>query len=791
MYSVSDWSLDSITTGMDESALQEKSNYQPSMTSRTSAGVIALQSRRGPRNRKVLLQKWLDSPLAVVFMGIITFYVLFADDIRLLLTSVHQDTGFFCMASLCMGIFGAEIALSVYAKPEYRWSYYFYLDLVATLSLITDIGWLWERITNTQDSSELSQVKNANQTSQTTARSVKIIQIVRLVRLIRLVKLYKGAQTALKRRRTARVHPDALIPTESLIGKRLSELTIKRVIFLVLVLLVMLPLFDMDLYYSSPTASEFAVKQLHRFAGTEGFWISYKQILNEENSIRPLVLLGYKHSSGLDIYTVGTSVDDLRTDEKYYAAETNFVGITDIRVDIQMAAGLSICRTVFVFFVLALAALLFTKDAQKLVIAPIEKMMRSVARIASDPIHASEERCETVTDVQVARSCWQRSENSHYETQLLEETLLKISSLLGLGFGEAGAQMIAQNLSRNQDLDLMLDGTKMLGIFGFCDIRNFTDTTEELREDVMLFVNQIAVIVHHTVATCLGSANKNIGDAFLLVWKFDSEDVVKVKDSLELDLRSRKARNLCDLALVSFLKIIVEINTSPNILSYKKHHGLIARMPGFAVKMGFGLHLGWAIEGAIGSDLKVDASYLSPHVNMASRLEAATKQYGVPLLLSGSLFECLTEHTATYCRHLDTVMVKGSLREERLYTSDLDMQDLGLSVDLPYTKVLAVQKRNGLLTRIHEKDFDATSLMDRGKDLDQLRRKFTGEFLETFETGVQQYLHGNWPAARRQLEQALAVLPNDGPSLALQTVMSEWGWEVPGDWPGYRVLTEK
>lgn len=53
--------------------------------------------------------------------------------------------------------------------------------------------------------------------------------------------------------------------------------------------------------------------------------------------------------------------------------------------------------------------------------------------------------------------------------------------------------------------------------------------------------------------------------------------------------------------------------------------------------MGFGLHVGWAIEGAIGSEFKIDASYLSPNVNMASRLEAATKQFGVNLLISGDL----------------------------------------------------------------------------------------------------------------------------------------------------------
>ncbi len=58
-------------------------------------------------------------------------------------------------------------------------------------------------------------------------------------------------------------------------------------------------------------------------------------------------------------------------------------------------------------------------------------------------------------------------------------------------------------------------------------------------------------------------------------------------------------------------------------------------MQHYKVKMGFGLHVGWAIEGAIGSEFKIDSSYLSPNVNMASRIEAATKQYGATLFFSG------------------------------------------------------------------------------------------------------------------------------------------------------------
>lgn len=58
---------------------------------------------------------------------------------------------------------------------------------------------------------------------------------------------------------------------------------------------------------------------------------------------------------------------------------------------------------------------------------------------------------------------------------------------------------------------------------------------------------------------------------------------------------------------------------------YAKHKGLNQRMKNYEVKMGLGLHFGWSIEGAIGSYYKIDASYLSPNVNMASRLEGATK----------------------------------------------------------------------------------------------------------------------------------------------------------------------
>lgn len=52
-----------------------------------------------------------------------------------------------------------------------------------------------------------------------------------------------------------------------------------------------------------------------------------------------------------------------------------------------------------------------------------------------------------------------------------------------------------------------------------------------------------------------------------------------------------------------------------------------------------------------GSEYKIDASYLSPNVNMASRLEAATKQFGVTILLSDDFVRCLSPWVHSKVRH--------------------------------------------------------------------------------------------------------------------------------------------
>ena len=58
---------------------------------------------------------------------------------------------------------------------------------------------------------------------------------------------------------------------------------------------------------------------------------------------------------------------------------------------------------------------------------------------------------------------------------------------------------------------------------------------------------------------------------------------------------------------------------------------------------------------------------------MASRLEAATRQYDVHLLISEDLYEMLTPSLQEFCRNIDRVTVKGSAKPIRLYTIDMNI----------------------------------------------------------------------------------------------------------------------
>jgi hypothetical protein len=310
-------------------------------------------------------------------------------------------------------------------------------------------------------------------------------------------------------------------------------------------MLFSVPIFTESTYLEDPDPYTVGLKYMALYkVDTVEFEVAQEVFWDEMRSLRtPIISLYFKGKStkGQVIEFTrdsNTNPADLRTAEKELVSiggdfyDYTGVAIYDLRSNSQLQAGLGIGTTLFVCIVLASGALTFSSLTSNLVILPIEKMIEKVNRIAQNPLEAAQEEEAEALALDKIREEEKEFELKHgkkkhtkkkeeFETVILEQTIAKIGALLALGFGEAGSKIIAENMSRGSgDVDPMIPGQRINAIFGFCDIRRFTDTTEVLREGVMLFTNEVGEIVHGITNQFSGAANKNIGDAFLLVWKF-------------------------------------------------------------------------------------------------------------------------------------------------------------------------------------------------------------------------------------------------------------------------------
>lgn len=280
-------------------------------------------------------------------------------------------------------------------------------------------------------------------------------------------------------------------------------------------------------------------------------------------------------------------------------------------------------------------------------------------------------------------------------------TILRIGSLLKVGFGEAGAEIIRQSLYKNSiDLDLSFkrrsnqSGVNVSCIFLFCDIRSYTDITECLREEVFVFTNKIAEVVHSICHSFGGYANKNIGDAFLITWVLDEKKDQVRKRFSKGEPSISASKNQTDKALLSVVHIIMALNYESFFLgrlSDVTRALLIKKLSnkeGSIVKMGFGLHAGRAVQGVLGSDSKIDATYISNAVEQVEYLESSTKRYGVKLLMSGEFHKLLQKRNQKMCRlidrlvfltedtHLFEEMDPENFERMEIYTYDMDSDEL-------------------------------------------------------------------------------------------------------------------
>jgi len=390
----------------------------------------------------------------------------------------------------------------------------------------------------------------------------------------------------------------------------------------------------------------------------------------------------------------------------------------------RQAALASLILTIFIIVVWWTAVMFYSVPVSGLLVIPIQRMVMFLDMLVKDPLgyQKTSEYHQFVSDEEgmLIRTGWSKEHMDGMETSFLMSTLTRISNLMNVGFGSAGVDIIRSNLRRKQDVHFQnLVGTTVSCIFVFGDIRQFTDVSECLQEEIFGFTNRIASVVHSFCNSYGGSANKNIGDAFLVSWRLDVDDDHNSDDDndddndddgYDYDESSRPGivrsmskliskKNQADRALLAVVRIFIALQDDDFYLedmSAGAKRRLVEKMadrPGSLVQMGFGLHAGKAIQGAIGSERKLDATYISKAVDLSEYLESTTKKYGVKLLMSGEFHTLLAKGNQNRCRQIDRIMLfehddyEDSLKNARdcvgavcdhieLYTFDMVVEDM-------------------------------------------------------------------------------------------------------------------
>ena len=215
-------------------------------------------------------------------------------------------------------------------------------------------------------------------------------------------------------------------------------------------------------------------------------------------------------------------------------------------------------------------------------------------------------------------------------------------------FGFYLSPHMVEQLARSPE-KLVLGGEERRMTILFSDVRGFTGISEHYKDDpqgLTHLMNRFLTPLTNAIIERKGTIDKYIGDAIMAFWNAPVDD-----DEQEV--------NACDAAL-AMQERAAALNAE---LKQEADAKGGAYMP---LRIGIGLNTGPCVVGNMGSDFRFNYSVLGDTVNVASRLEARTKDYRLPLVIGSRTAERAKDKFTTM--EIDLIQVKGKKQPEAVFT---------------------------------------------------------------------------------------------------------------------------
>ena len=262
-------------------------------------------------------------------------------------------------------------------------------------------------------------------------------------------------------------------------------------------------------------------------------------------------------------------------------------------------------------------------------------------------------------------------------------------------FGQYLSPALVEQLAQSPE-KLVLGGEEREMTIMFSDMRGFTSISETYKNDpqgLTSLMNSFLTPLTNAILNRKGTIDKYMGDAIMAFWNAPLDD----KDH-EL--------NACEAAL-DMLERVDALN------QVREQEAKEEGRPFIPLNAGIGLNTGTCVVGNMGSDQRFDYSVFGDSVNLASRLEGQSKEYGFPIIVGSRTALAVKDRFAIL--ELDFIMVKGKKEPEVIYAI-AGRQDTALSGRFQRLRNLTIE----MLSCYRNRDWEgALAAIARGRKTDE------------------------------------------------------------------------
>ena len=243
---------------------------------------------------------------------------------------------------------------------------------------------------------------------------------------------------------------------------------------------------------------------------------------------------------------------------------------------------------------------------------------------------------------------------------------------------------------------LVLGGEEREMTIMFSDMRGFTSISETYKSDpqgLTALMNRFLTPLSNAILARKGTIDKYMGDAIMAFWNAPLDD-------------KQHQLNACDAAL-DMLERVDDLNRAREQEAKEGGHVYVP------LNIGVGLNTGTCVVGNMGSDVRFDYSVFGDSVNLASRLEGQSKEYGFPIIVGSKTALAVKEKFAIL--ELDFIMVKGKKEPEVIYAI-AGREDVAGSGRFQRLRNLTIE----MLACYRSRDWDgALAAIERGRKTDE------------------------------------------------------------------------